>query len=118
MALIIGSTAMNYWFSDAREPKDYDYFANPNQKIPAWIKVNTQADQFWHDSWNGTRLDLSGWNTATPDELYTIKVSHAYWELKNGSWDKHMCDILFLKNHGAQLDMELHKLLYPVWVEK
>jgi hypothetical protein len=117
MALIIGSTAMNHLFNnEVREPKDYDYFAKPTQNVPAWI-TGQASDVFWHDSWNGTRLDLSGINMATLDELYTIKVSHAYWELNNGSWDKHMADILFLKNKGAKLDMDLHKLLYPVWVE-
>jgi len=117
MALIIGSTAMHYWFPDAREPKDFDYFANPFH-IPAYLAAKTEGnDPFWHDSWEGTRLD-EGWRMATPDELYTIKVSHSYWALDNGSWDKHMCDLNFLKSHGAKLDMELHKLLYPVWVEK
>jgi len=118
MVLIIGSTAMNYWFSDAREPKDYDYFADPEGHVSPWIKNNSQADPFWDNSWRGTRLDEPFMNRmATPDELYTIKMSHSYWELKNGSWSKHMADIVFLKRHGAKLDMALHNILYPVWVK-
>lgn len=117
MALIVGSTAMNINFPDARDPKDLDFFAPPEQ-IPAYLKSKVgEVEPFWHDSWRDTELEKSNWGVATPDQLYTIKVSHAYWELKNGSWDKHMCDILFLQNHGAKLIPELHALLYPVWVE-
>lgn len=118
MALIIGSTAMSFNFSDfTREPKDLDFFAPP-QQIPAYLAAKVgEVEPFWHESWRDTRLERANWDMATPDELYTIKMSHSYWELKNGSWDKHMTDMLFLKNHGAKLDMELHKLLYPVWVE-
>jgi hypothetical protein len=113
MTLVIGSTAAKYHFSDWREPKDFDVFTRPHPEL----RFNPEAsDDFWHPSFEGTQLDRDGY--ATVDELYTIKVSHAYWELKNGSWDKHMCDILMLQDRGAVLDLELHKLLYPVWVEK
>ncbi len=118
MALIIGSTAMAYNFPDARLPKDYDLFGYAGN-TPEWLLGGVmKADVFWHDSWIGTELDQPRNTMATPNQLYTIKVSHSYWELKNGSWDKHLSDIVFLKRHGAKLDMELHKLLYPVWVEK
>src|SRR3954464_14699457 len=117
MALIIGSTALHFNFSDSREPKDLDFFAPPEQ-VPSYLKAKVgEVEPFWHESWRGTIFETAKWEMATPDQLYTIKVSHAYWELKNGSWDKHLKDIIFLKNHGAKLDMELHKLLYPVWTE-
>lgn len=71
-------------------------------------------DIFWDDRlW--TLVDALEDRFATPDELYTIKVSHAYWELKNGSWNKHMCDILELKKRGAKLIPEWHDLLYKIW---
>jgi len=111
MALIIGSVAMNYWFPGYREPKDLDFFGT---KSPAFLVSGyDKVEPFWHPLFEGTQLDRN--DVANIDELYTIKVSHAYWELKNGSWDKHMVDLMFLKNHGAVLDMELHKLLYRVW---
>lgn len=114
MALIIGSTAMHHHFgSEFREPKDFDVFASPDDPMLSW---QSQVDAFWHPSFKGTQLERGGF--ATIHELYTIKVSHAYWELPNGSWDKHFCDILFLQDRGAKLDMDLHKLLYPVWVAK
>jgi hypothetical protein len=117
MALIIGSTALHELYpTEVRKPKDFDYFGAATV-IPRGIAAVTQpVEAFWHDSWNGTQLDRDGY--ATLDELYTIKISHAYWELKNGSWDKHMADCNWLKSKGAHLDMELHKILYPVWVER
>ena len=116
MALIIGSTALHELFpTEVRKPKDFDYFGYEPVSFVGVLPFGTTIEPFWHDSWKGTQLDRDGF--ATLNELYTIKVSHAYWELKNRSWDKHMADIMFMKNKGAVLDMELHKLLYPVWVE-
>lgn len=106
--LIIGSTALRYWYGDAvRKPKDVDIFAPPDSP--------TTADRFWDD-------DLADWLDerdrgvyATPDELITIKASHAYWDLRNGSWEKHMGDLLFLKRQGARIIPDLHDMLYRVW---
>jgi hypothetical protein len=122
MALIIGSTAMYRLFpNEVREPKDLDLFARPYTwegaaKDQWWVDNNKVNDVFWHPAFEDTRLDRNGF--ATLNELYTIKVSHAYWELKNNSWDKHLFDILMLRSKGAKLIPELHKLLYPIWVEK
>lgn len=106
--LVIGSTAAKRHIPDWREPKDLDVFSSEN--------LVDKCDKFWHPSF----YDAFSWQsgscrTATLDELYTIKVSHSYWVLKNGSWDKHMADIVALKQHGAQLDEGLHKTLYKVW---
>lgn len=103
--LVIGSQAMKMLGVGNRTPKDFDVFsdaAGPNE------------DAFWHESfrdWIGA--GRSRW--ATLDELYTIKVSHAQWDLKNNSWNKHVYDIVQLKRAGAVLDLELHKMLYKVW---
>jgi hypothetical protein len=112
--LIIGSTAMKHHFPDFRNPKDLDYFHDPAKSL---IAEGPPGDMFWHASFAGTELDVPGAQYATIDQLYTVKVSHTYWELKNGSWDKHVADLMFLKRNGAKLDLELHKLLYPVWVQ-
>lgn len=105
----IGSTAAKTWFSDWREPKDYDAFADEEL-------AGVKGDIFWDDrlrDWFG-----NGCRVATMDELYTIKVSHAYWELKNGTWAKHMVDVLDLQRRGAKLLPELHDLLYKIWEDK
>lgn len=106
--LVIGSVAMARLLPGTRYPKDLDVFSdNPCEG----------DDVFWHESfrdWIGD--DQYRW--ASLDELYTIKVSHAQWELQNNTWEKHVYDIVQLKRAGAVLDLDLHKLLYKVWEEK
>lgn len=101
---LIGSAAIKHYFPDFREPKDIDYFS------PHPIDG---AETFWH-------RDLSLWtfeDIATLDELYTIKVSHSYWEL-HGTWLKHAQDMMYLKQKGAKLIPELHKILYKIWEQE
>lgn len=105
--VLVGSTAAKFHFPSWREPKDKDVFTP---------MTDPREDAFWHPSlalyWPGGR-----W-IATPDELYTIKLSHSYWELENGSWLKHITDAMLLKREGAKLISELHKLLYRIWEGK
>lgn len=112
--VLIGSTAMRFWFpSSFREPKDEDYLCSLSRTHIG------SADIFWDD-----RLEAYEWATggftspATPDELLTIKTSHAYWELPNGSWNKHMWDLVYLQDKGAKVVEPLHDLLRKVWAEK
>jgi hypothetical protein len=108
---LIGSLAMLTHFRDSREVKDVDYFA---EETPASATIDgtlIKTESFWHPD-----LALWNWGTvATPDELYTIKVSHAFWELKNNSWNKHMMDVMFLQSKGAKLIPELYAILYKIW---
>lgn len=105
--LVIGSHAMWNLGVGNRVPKDYDVFSD----CPT-----SAEDHFWHESfreWIG-----SGYRVATLNELYTIKISHAQWDLANNTWEKHVYDIVQLKRAGAVLDVELHKLLYKVWEQE
>jgi hypothetical protein len=105
--LVIGSHAMKLLGVGNRTPKDLDVFSDA---------AGPQEDVFWHESFRGwLREGQSRW--ATLDELYTIKVSHAQWDLNNNTWEKHVYDIVQLKRAGAVLDLQLHKLLYSVWEE-
>lgn len=92
-------------YLDRREPKDFDAFSDR-----PW-----RADIFWDDKFYDWLGHNDSWRVATLDELYTIKVSHAYWVLPNGSWHKHMSDLVAMKQVGARLDLPLHDLLYSVW---
>ncbi len=106
--LVIGSTAMARLIPGTRTPKDRDLFSDDR-----WAT----GDVLWHPSfelWLPPGFD----GYATLDQLYTIKVSHSYWSLRNGSWDKHMHDQTVLKDHGARLNQGLHDLLYKVWEER
>lgn len=110
---LIGSRAMRHWFPDAREPgRDWDYHG-PTGSL--WASEDTPIDLF-------TDERLAAWNwgpIATPDELYTLKISHAFWEI-NGprEWDKHAADTIFLERKGAKLIRDLYDILVPIWKER
>ena len=102
-----------------REPSDQDCISDDESLDVGW-------DRTWHPSYTNWRpwgkyLAYDHYpypydRYATLDELYTIKVSHSYWVI-NGeqNWNKHIYDILWMKDHGAQLLPELHDILYPIW---
>jgi hypothetical protein len=102
---LVGSRAIKHHFPEfPREPKDTDYLS------PEPIDG---AETFWHPE-----LEKAGFGEiATVDELYTLKISHAFWNL-HGTWNKHMGDIVFLWKKGAQFIPELFDILYPIWEER
>lgn len=108
MKILIGSKALSEYLDIGREAKDVDYFTD----LPAEL-FGKKEETFWHPSLddyfgNADRI-------ATLDELYTIKISHIFWDLRNGSWEKHAIDIMRMENAGATLIEDLYKLLYEVW---
>lgn len=111
--IVVGSTAARYHLGDRwREPKDYDVFTDRH------TIDGENLDVFWHSAVN----KFDGWRGqtrhATLNELYTIKLSHSFWELPNGSWNKHVFDMVKLKDYGAEVEEDLYKVLYSVWEEK
>lgn len=115
MLTLIGSHAMKAWFPDAREPGlDRDYHRNNTRWVPLGV-LGSRLDIFTDE-----RLGAWDWDhTATPDELYTLKISHAFWEI-NGAreWDKHAADIVFLERKGAQFLRPLYNIVLPIWKER
>jgi hypothetical protein len=111
--ILIGSAAMEQYIDMKRRPKDRDYFFNG-------LEVAPQYD--WQPTETFNHPELEGWfgdeeRIATLDELYTIKVSHIFWDLKNNSWEKHAYDIMQLHKAGANLDLGLYTVLYKIWEE-
>lgn len=103
--MLIGSKAAKVWYPDFREPKDEDHFS-PDPDL--------SGDNFWHENFPA---DWAEDFVATPEELYTIKVSHAPWALQNGSWEKHMQDVLFFQRKGVEFSQEMYDILRPVWLD-
>lgn len=101
--MIVGSTATKHWFPDFREPKDLDTY----EPVPS-----LGTDSFWHDSFPDEWADNF---YATPEQLYTIKLSHSPWALQNGTWEKHMSDILFFQKAGVEFNRGMWEVLHPVW---
>lgn len=97
--LIFGSCAMKHWFPDCRIPNDLEYITEEKYWIPAFQYI---LDNNKHDLY------------VDKDLLYTIKVSHAAWDIH---WDKTMYDIVFLKNKGCQFDKTFYDLLYQDWTK-
>lgn len=108
--LVIGSHALKSLGVCNREPKDLDVFTDSERP------TTKPVDRMWHASFSEW-LTHKGFRNATLDEMYTIKLSHSHWELPNGSWGKHVYDLIQLQNAGAKLDMGLYKILYKVWEE-
>jgi hypothetical protein len=107
---ITGSTAAYHWFSDFRIPKDIDLFTPA--KITSSQTSSCMIDSTWHEAAEliiSKNLDPV---FVDPNTLYTIKVSHANWDIK---WEKTMSDIEFFKSKGCQIDEEIYGALLPVW---
>jgi hypothetical protein len=114
--LIIGSTAARWWLPDWREPKDFDVFT-PQVDEARKVTMPRRVEPFWHPRLEGFALAQPGLRMATIDELYTIKVSHSQWDLRNGSWEKHVEDAMALKRAGATLNWEFYLALMSIWKE-
>jgi hypothetical protein len=113
---LIGSRAMRHWFPDAREPRgDWDWQGS----FPVEHAAFTVQGEH-HDTFTDERLRAWDWGViATPDELYTLKVSHAFWEIGGPkNWDKHASDIRFLKRKGAVFLRPLYDIVLPIWKER
>jgi len=110
--LIFGSEAMKYWFNDAKNPKDIDIIVN-SKDTPKNINEKGLSVEFYYSpGFKYIFKNNKDKQYVDPDFLYTIKVSHAAWDV---NWTKTMKDIEFLKSKGCKLDMELFKLLYRDW---
>lgn len=113
--ILIGSEAAKLWWDGGfgRESHDLDFWAD-QYPTHVGVRMDRQVDIFWDDRlWQ--YFGRSENRTATPDELYTMKVSHASWDLTNGSWAKHMNDIVFMKSQGCRLLPHLWDLLQEIW---
>jgi hypothetical protein len=112
-SLIVGSHALKALGVCNREPKDIDWWADR----PRYGFSQSKVDHLWHESFAEFIPETSTTQYATLDQMYTIKLSHSHWELPNGSWHKHLYDLMKLQDAGGQLDMGLYKILYKVWEE-
>lgn len=111
MKLIYWSTAIKYWFPDFnREPKDLDIITDEKLQTVKWIEYHrcnafeylvpkTNIHQFYPEY-------------VSPDELYTIKLSHLSWDI---NWNKHMHDVIFLKSKWCKIDNIFYDELMKRW---
>ena len=113
LPVLVGSRAVLRYFPDFRRPNDWDFFGDKQTMEVMYgreAKDGTRIESFYHP-------DLEKWDwkvAATPNELYTIKVSHAFWPNR---WAKHIQDISFLESKGCEVIEPLYDILYGIWVE-
>lgn len=114
--LLIGSNAIKYWYPDfPRKPKDKDY-AVGDKSLKSTKKIeylyNPVLLKYYKKNVSFTKTILS--NVATPDMLYTLKMSHMFWDI---NWNKHLYDIQWLKEKGCKVIENLFYELYDFWNE-
>jgi hypothetical protein len=122
--VIVGSNALLLWGLANRKPKDVDVITTD----AVGSIVNGKPDCFCDERLNpfidAMRQQASGTGSLrvierpSLDFLYTLKLSHSYWDLPHGKWEKHIGDLIVLKRAGAVLWSELHAVLYQIWEEK
>lgn len=106
---IVGSRACLAHFSD---------WYRPSNDIDIWIDEHDWGLKKGYDiSFMPTEIldAFEGDYVATPNDAYTIKISHLPWPI---IWTKHMNDALFLKSRGACLNEPLYALLKEHWKEQ
>lgn len=87
---LTGSRLIQKLFPDFRKPVDVDWIVfDPEHCAPTVVGV----EEYHY-------LPCSPHREMTPDEVYTLKVSHAIYDI---SWSKVMSDIRFLQRKGCKL---------------
>ena len=102
--LIYGSTALKHWLPNIkREPKDIDILSS--------VKIDG-ADCSFADEFNYVLMNNKDDKFVDLDLLYTIKLSHLCYDLKNNSWNKHKYDVMYMQQQGisnVHMDWHLYK---------
>lgn len=109
--VLIGSRAIRHYFPDfPREPKDTDILVEEG-------KGGYQGNLIeFHDIPPLLALFADDYDsTAPPNVMYTLKVSHAFWDNK---WEKTMFDIVWLSHKGCKLLPKPFRELYSFWCAK
>jgi hypothetical protein len=103
--VLIGSQAAHTHFRNFRRPKDLDY-AGRERIMQSGCEVFSSNGMNWILE-NSPRV-------ATPDILYTLKLSHMFWKI---NWPKHSRDIVFFQENGCKCIDELFQICYKDWIE-
>jgi hypothetical protein len=99
---IFGSHLIKKLFDDFREPNDIDWVTNDQTQLKKSI-VGKEEYYF---------IPFSPSREMTADEIYTVKVSHAIYDI---NWKKTMSDIRFLQRKGCCVIPEFLKQLRDYW---
>ncbi len=107
---IYGSQLVKKIFPDFRNPKDTDFVTNDINEYQSRISklglngFGEKSELHW--------IPCSPSREMTADELYTLKVSHAIYDIH---WQKTMSDIRFFQMKGCQIIPEFLSELRKHW---
>lgn len=107
---ISGSVAMRHWWSDSPLPKDIDLLTKASFKSSNLSECFVDAS--WHDCAEYILQINEDKVFLDKDILFTLKVSHANWDIK---WDKTMHHINFMMHKKCKVNEELYKKLIITW---
>lgn len=116
--IIIGSNAIKFWFSDFnRNPKDLDIILYNDEQLtsiynPNNLKIEILENPILSKFCKNNMFQISEY--LNPDILYTLKISHLFWNI---NWEKHMFDAQFLLKKKCVLQKKLFFELYNYWNE-
>jgi len=127
--MLIGSVAIGMHCPEFRKPKDVDVITpDITHGTSGGLKVerlwddslNDMVDKFWYQIDKAVNVPGVGWCfLPSLDFLYTLKISHSFWSLRNQSWGKHTADIIWLqRNTDAKFLRDVYDYFYPLWKEK
>lgn len=107
--LLIGSQALARAGLKPREPRDTDFW-----KVGEGTAIKGRGVEIHYVPQDILDLvEQSEPNVASPNAVYTIKCSHANWDIH---WQKTMSDIRYLRKKGAKKDVKLYSALYKHWL--
>jgi len=99
---LFGSSLIKKYFPDFRKINDIDWVTNDISKM----KTSTKEVEYYYIPFIESR-------EMTPDEIYTVKVSHAIYNIH---WKKTMSDIRFLQIKGCKIIPEFLTKLRLHWI--
>ncbi len=100
---LFGSHLIKKYYSDFREPKDIDWVTNDKSKMK---QSSIGSEEYYY-------IPFSPDREMTPNEIYTVKFSHAIYDIH---WKKTMSDIRFLQIKGCKVIPEFLNQLREHWV--
>ena len=100
---LFGSHLIKKYFNDFRVPNDIDWITNDISEL----KKSTKDEEYYF-------IPFSPDREMTADEMYTVKVSHAIYDIH---WKKTMSDIRFLQIKGCKVIPDLLNQLREYWIE-
>lgn len=107
MRIVVGSTALGKFNLNRRKPSDVDIWTDEFSYSPS-----EKEDVALVPSEILSKVDCTDDGFATPDSVYTIKLSHLVYDIQ---WQKHKLDVLFLKINSCKVLPKLYELLIEHW---